>query len=159
MSLELGEVASGGLVDSVGRGGGGGVGNGNVDLSLSVGDLLGDEVLPLSVSLSGNLKSKGAVLRFVVVGEGVGRLSVGDLVVSQEGEGGLEHTRKDLLDIGKIVELGSQGIADVNDQNLPISLSLINHGVSTQNLDLSDLSNLIVDRAGKIANIKRVIVT
>lgn len=159
-ALELGKIASSRLIDGVGGGAReGGVGDGNVDLSFSVGDLLGDEVLPLGVSLSSNLKSEGTILGLVIVGEGVGRLSIRDLVISQEGEDSLKSTRNDLLDVRKVIQLLSKRITNINDQNLPVSLSLIDHGVSSQDLDLSDLSDLVFNGRGDVADIKRIIVT
>lgn len=56
-----------------------------VTLSL-VGDLVGDEGVPLLVSLLDDLERESAVLQLTVVSELVGGLAVGDLVVTQEGE-------------------------------------------------------------------------
>lgn len=159
-NLELGKIASGGLIDGV-RGGRreSRVGNSNVDLSFPIDDLLGDEMLPLGVSLRGDLEGKSAVLGFIVVSKGVGGLSIGNLVITQESEGGLKNSREELLDIREIIDLRSEGIANVNNQNLPIGFSFINHSVSSQDLDLSNLSNVILDGRGQVADIKGIIVT
>lgn len=51
----------------------------------------------------------------------------------------------------------SERVVDVNDENLPVGLSLINHGVGSQNLDENNLASVVLNRAD-LADVKRIIV-
>ena len=62
------------------------------------------------------------------------------------------------LDILDVIELGSQGVVDVNDNNLPVSLLLVKEGHDAENLDLLDLAG-VANELTNLANIERVVVT
>lgn len=62
------------------------------------------------------------------------------------------------LNILNVVQLGCEWIPNINDENLPVGLTLIEQGHDTEDLDLLDLadeSNLFAD----LANVQRIIVT
>jgi hypothetical protein len=62
------------------------------------------------------------------------------------------------LDILDVVELGGQRVVDVNDNDLPVGLLLVNQGHNTQNLDLLDLAG-VANQLTNLANVQRVVVT
>lgn len=62
------------------------------------------------------------------------------------------------LNILNVVQLGSKGILNVDDDDLPVGLAFVKEGHDTEDLDLLDLpdvANLFTD----FTNIERVIVT
>lgn len=61
------------------------------------------------------------------------------------------------LDVLNVVELGGQRVVDVDDNDLPVGLSLVDQGHDTQNLDLLDLAG-VADQLADLANIERVVV-
>lgn len=61
------------------------------------------------------------------------------------------------LDILNIVELGGQGVVDINDDDLPVGLSFIEKSHDTENFDLLDLT-YISKLLANLAHVKRVIV-
>ena len=61
------------------------------------------------------------------------------------------------LDILNVIELPSQGIPNVDDNDFPISLTLVKQCHDTQNLDLFHLAN-IADELANLADIEWVIV-
>jgi hypothetical protein len=62
------------------------------------------------------------------------------------------------LNILNVVDLGSEGILDVNDDDLPVGLTLVKECHDTEDLDLLDLAN-IPDLLTDLADIKRVVVS
>lgn len=62
------------------------------------------------------------------------------------------------LNVFDIIELWSQWVVDINDDNLPVSLLLIQQGHNTKNLDLFDLPN-IADQLADLADIQWIIVS
>ena len=62
------------------------------------------------------------------------------------------------LDILNVVELGSQGVVDVNDNDLPVGLLLVEEGHDAQDLDLLDLAG-VANKLTDLADIERVVVT
>jgi hypothetical protein len=56
------------------------------------------------------------------------------------------------------VELGSQRVVDINDNDLPVGLLLVNQGHNTQNLDLLDLTR-VADQLTNLADVERIVVT
>lgn len=62
------------------------------------------------------------------------------------------------LDVLNVVELGSNGVVHVNDNDLPVSLLLVEQSHDAENLDLLDLSG-VSDKLADLANVERVIVT
>lgn len=62
------------------------------------------------------------------------------------------------LNILNIVELGSKGVVDINDNDLPVSLLLVEKGHDTEDLDLLHLTG-VADKLTNLANIERIVVT
>ena len=62
------------------------------------------------------------------------------------------------LDILDIVQLGSERVVNVDDDDLPVGLTLIKEGHDTENLDLLDLTG-VTDLFADLANIEGIIVT
>lgn len=98
------------------------------------------------------------VLAFTGEGELVLGLSIGDLVDTEPLVGSTEEPREVALDVLDIVELGSQRILDVDDDDLPVSLLLIKQSHDTEDLDLLDLTG-VADELTNLADVKRVVVT
>jgi hypothetical protein len=61
------------------------------------------------------------------------------------------------LHILDVVELGCEGILDVNDDDLPVGLAFIEKGHNTENLDLLHLTN-IADLLADLADIEGIVV-
>jgi len=86
------------------------------------------------------------------------RFSVRDLVDTEPLIRSPKKTGKMLLDILDIVQLRSQWVIDINDDDLPVGLLLIKQCHNTEDLDLLDLpwgSNQLAN----LADVKWVIVT
>jgi len=62
------------------------------------------------------------------------------------------------LHIFYVIEFGSKGILDINNDNLPVGFTFIQECHNAEDLDLFDLAN-ISDLLANLANIKGVIVT
>ena len=62
------------------------------------------------------------------------------------------------LDILNVVQLGSKRVVDVNHEDLPVGLALIEESHDTENLDLLDLAD-VADLFTDLANIERIVVT
>jgi len=62
------------------------------------------------------------------------------------------------FDILDIVQLGSERVVDVDNDNFPVRLTLIEEGHDTENLDLFDLTS-VTDLFTNLANIERIVVT
>ena len=62
------------------------------------------------------------------------------------------------LDILDVVQLGGKRVVDVNDEDLPVSLTLIEESHDTEDLDLLDLAD-VADLFTDLANIERIVVT
>lgn len=71
---------------------------------------------------------------------------------------GSDETWEVPLDILNVIELGSQGIVDVDDNHFPICLSFIKQGHNTEDLDLFNLTG-IAKLLANLANVERVIIT
>lgn len=61
------------------------------------------------------------------------------------------------LDVLNVVELGSQWVIDVDDNDLPVGLLLVEQCHDTEDLDLDDLSWL-GNKLTDLADVERVIV-
>lgn len=84
-------------------------------------------------------------------------LSIGDLVDTEPLVGSAEKAREVALDILNVVELGSQRILDVNNNDLPVSLLLIEQSHDTEDLDLLDLTG-VADELTNLTDIERVVI-
>ena len=62
------------------------------------------------------------------------------------------------LDILDVVQLGGKRVVDVNDEDLPVGLTLIEESHDTEDLDLLDLAD-VADLFTDLANIERIVVT
>lgn len=131
-----------------------GVGEVNVTL---VG-LASDELLPGLGALSDDVHGVLLVLALAAEGELVLGLAIGDLVDAEPLVGGTEKTRQVSLDILDVVELGGERVVDVNDDDLPVSLALVEQSHDTEDLDLLDLTRL-GDELTNLADVERVVVT
>jgi len=129
------------------------VGSGNTT-SIS---LAGNESLPSLCTLTYNVSGVLLVLAFTSEGELVLWLSVWNLVDTEPLICGAEKTRKVALNILDIVQLGCQWVVDINDNDLPVSLFLVEESHDTENLDLLDLS-WVADELTDFANIEWVVV-
>ena len=69
-----------------------------------------------------------------------------------------DETRQVTLDVLDVVQLGSEGVADIDDDDFPVGLALIEKGHDTENLDLLDLAG-ITDLFADLANIEGIVVT
>lgn len=130
---------------------------GNLQADLAGGRLAGDELLPCIGTLVDDIHGVLLVLALAGESELVLGLAVGDLVDAEPLVGGTQEAREVALDVLNIVELGGQRVVDVDDNDLPIGLSLVDQGHDTQNLDLLDLAG-VADQLADLANIERVVV-
>lgn len=62
------------------------------------------------------------------------------------------------LDILNIVELRRKGILDVDDNDLPVGLLLVEESHHTENLDLLDLTG-VADKLTNLADVERIVIT
>ena len=85
-------------------------------------------------------------------------LAVGDLVDTEPLVGGAEETGEVTLHILDVVKLRGQGVVDVDDNDLPVGLTLIEEGHDTEDLDLLDLTG-VADELTDFADIERIVVT
>ena len=72
--------------------------------------------------------------------------------------GGTDKAGEVTLDILNVVQLGSKRVVDVNDENLPVGLTLIEESHDTEDLDLLDLAD-VADLFTDLTNIERIVVT
>jgi hypothetical protein len=120
--------------------------------------LAGDEPLPGFCTLMDHVHGVLLVLALAGEGELVLWLSVGDLVNTEPLVGGTQEAGQVTLDILDIIELGGEGVVDVNDNDLPVGLLLVQQGHDTQNLDLLDLAG-VANELTNLADVERVVVT
>lgn len=85
-------------------------------------------------------------------------LAIGDLVDTEPLVGGTQKAGQVALDVLNVVELGSQRVVHVDDNDLPVGLVLVKEGHDTQNLDLLDLAS-VTDELANLADIERIVVT
>lgn len=120
--------------------------------------LASNETAPGFVALVDDLGGVLFVLGLTREGEGVLGLSVGDLVDAEPLVGRADETGEVPLNVLDVVELGGEGVLDIDDDDLPVGLTLIEESHDTEDLDLLDLTdvaNLLTD----LADIERVVVT
>jgi len=85
-------------------------------------------------------------------------LSVWDLVDTEPLIGSSQQTWEVSLDILNIIELRSQWVVDINDNDLPVGLLLIEQSHDTKNLDLLDLT-WVSDQFTDLADIQWIVVS
>ena len=116
-----------------------------------------DQALPSLGTLAHNIHGVLLVLALPREGELILGLAVRDFVNTEPLVRGAEETGEVTLDIFDVVELGSQRVLHVNNNDLPVSLLLVKEGHDTKNLDLLDLTGLC-DELTDLADVERVIV-
>lgn len=62
------------------------------------------------------------------------------------------------LNVLNVVELGGERVVDVNDNDLPVRLLLVEKGHNTEDLDLLDLAR-VADKLANLADVERVVIT
>lgn len=62
------------------------------------------------------------------------------------------------LDILNVVQLGSERVVDINDDDLPVGLLLVQKGHNTEDLDLLDLTG-VANHLTDLADVQWVVVT
>ncbi len=62
------------------------------------------------------------------------------------------------LDVLDVVELGGKRVVDVNDNDLPVRLLLIEERHDAEDLDLLDLAS-VADQLANLAHVERVVIT
>ena len=72
--------------------------------------------------------------------------------------GSPNQARQVSLDIFDVVELGCERVRDVDDNDLPVRLALVEESHDTEDLDLLDLAD-VADALTDFADIERVVVT
>lgn len=128
------------------------------DGNFTRGGITVDETAPGFVGLVDDFH--GVLLVFSLAGEGelILRLAIGDLVDPEPFVGCPDETGQVTLDILNIIQLGSERVVNVNDDDLPVGLTLIKEGHDTENLDLLDLAS-VTDLFADLANIEGIVVT
>jgi len=116
-----------------------------------------DQTFPSLGTLAHNIHGVLLVLALPREGELILGLAVRDFVNTEPLVRGAEETGEVTLDIFDVVELGSQRVLHVNNNDLPVSLLLVKEGHDTKNLDLLDLTGLC-DELTDLADVERVIV-
>lgn len=130
----------------------------NVQVDVTLGGLAGDELLPRLGALTDDVHGVLLVLALAGEGELVLGLSVGDLVDAEPLVGGAQKAGEVPLDVLDVVQARGQRVVDVDDDDLPVGLALVEEGHDTEDLDLLDLTGL-GDELADLADIERVVVT
>lgn len=130
--------------------------NSQVDLALL--GLARDELLPRLSALSDDVHGILAVLALARERELVLWLAVGNLVDAEPLIARAEETREMTLNILDVVQARSKRVVDVDDNDLPVGLALVEQSHDSQNLDLLDLTGL-GDQLADLTDIQRVVVS
>ena len=101
-----------------------------------------DQSVPSVTAFSNDLLGIFLVLAFTAEGELVLGLAVWDLVDSEPLIGSSEETWQVPFDILDIVELGSERVVDIDDDDLPIGLFFVEESHDPEDLDLFDLTGV-----------------
>lgn len=130
----------------------------NLQADVTGAGLASDELVPGVGALVDDVESVLLVLALAGESELVLGLAVGDLVDAEPLVGGTQEAGEVALDILDVVELGGQGVVDVDDDDLPVGLLLVDQGHDTQNLDLLDLTG-VANQLTNLADVERIVVT
>lgn len=113
---------------------------------------------PSLMALVNNLHRILLALGLTGKGENVLRLAVRDFVDPEPLVGGTDQTGEVSLHILNIVQSRSKGVVDVDDEDFPVSLTFVEEGHDTKDLDLLYLAS-VGNGFTDFADVKRVIVT
>jgi hypothetical protein len=116
-----------------------------------------DELVPRLRTLANDLSRILAILALAREGKLVLGLAIRDLVDAEPLIRGTQQARKVTLDILNVIQLGSERIIDVDDDNLPIGLALVQQRHHAQHFDLLDLAGF-GDEFADLAHVERVVV-
>jgi len=128
-----------------------------VDRQILHGTLPSNETTPCLVAFMDDLGGVFLVLGFTRESEGIFGLAIGDLVDTEPFICGPDQTREVTLHILDVIELGSEGILNIHDNDLPIGLAFIEQSHDTKNFDLLHLAD-IADLLPDFTNIERIVV-
>jgi hypothetical protein len=120
--------------------------------------LAGDQALPSLSALTDDIHGVLLVLALAGESELVLGLAIGDLVDAEPLIGRAEKAREVALDILNVVELRSEGVIHVNNDDLPVGLLLVEKSHDTEDLDLLDLTS-VADELADLADVERIVVT
>mmetsp|Transcript_26791 Transcript_26791/g.58382 ORF Transcript_26791/g.58382 Transcript_26791/m.58382 type:complete len:309 (+) Transcript_26791:69-995(+) len=110
------------------------------------------------VGLGDHLHSVLLVHALIVEAVLVGGLAVGDLVVTEPGADGIDGAGELLLDIGNVVAGSGLLVAGVDGDDLPVKLTIVDHGKDAQGLHLDDRAHG-VGLGANLHNVNGVVVT
>lgn len=130
----------------------------NLQVDVTLGGLASDELLPSLGALTDNVHGVLLVLALAGEGELVLGLAIGDFVDAEPLVGGAQKTGEVPLDVLDVVQAGSKRVVDVDDNDLPVSLTLVEESHDTEDLDLLDLTRL-GDELTDLADVEGVVVT
>jgi hypothetical protein len=142
-----------GAIYSVGRARVGYVGKADFTTLL----LASDKAFPGIAALADDFLSILLVLAFAAEGKLVLRFAIWDLVDAEPLVGSSQQARKVTFDVFDVIELRREGIIDVDDDDLPVGLFLVQQGHHTKDLDLFDLTG-VTNQFSDFTDIKRVVV-
>jgi hypothetical protein len=117
----------------------------------------GDQVRPGLVVVLDLPVSERAVKELAVLGEAVRRLARRDLVDAEPVARGLQQAGHVRLDVVDVVELGGQRVVDVDGDDLPVALALVDEADGAQDFDLDDRAAL-VDARADLAHVQWIVV-
>lgn len=120
--------------------------------------LASDELLPSLGALTDDIHGVLAVLALAREGELVLRLAIWDLVDTEPLVGGTEEAWKVTLNVLDVVQARCERVVDIDDNDLPVGLTLVEESHHTEDLDLLDLTGLGHELAD-LADVERVVVT
>lgn len=130
----------------------------NLQRDLALGGLARNQALPGLGALTDDVGGVLLVLALAGESELVLGLAVGDLVDTEPLVGGPQETGQVTLDVLDVVELGGKRVVDVDNDDLPVCLLLVEQGHDAEDLDLLDLTRP-GDELTNLANVERVVVT
>jgi hypothetical protein len=134
------------------------VSNGDLQVDVTLGGLASDELLPGLGALTDNVHGVLLVLALAGEGELVLGLAIGNFVDAEPLVGGTEKAGQVPLDVLDVVKAGSERVVHVNNDDLPVGLTLVEEGHDTEDLDLLDLADL-GNELTDLAHVERVVVT
>jgi hypothetical protein len=127
-------------------------------VNATAGSLASNELLPRFGAFAHDLHRVLLVLALAGEGELVLRLAVRDLVDAEPLIRRAEETREVTLNVLNVVQARRKRVVDVDDNNLPVGLALVEKSHHTENLDLLDFTRL-GDELADLADVQRVVVT